>query len=76
MARWLDIVSAVLAIGAAFFWFRSAYKTLPLMKPYWDSVPPDDPFFQALRFSARMNTVAAVLSGLSAACMGIALFMR
>ena len=76
MARYVDLVSAFFAIAAAFFWFLSAYGKLPPMRPYWDSTPKDDPFHSAVRFSARMNATAAVLSGLSAFCMGIGLFMR
>ena len=45
------------------------------MLNYWDFTPDTDPFYQAVRFSAEMNTSAAVLSGLSALLMGIKQFI-
>jgi hypothetical protein len=71
-----DFGAAALAVGAAIFWFLSAYGGLPPMITHLDFTPPNDPFYTAVRFSARMNTVAALLSGLSALCMGISLLMR
>jgi hypothetical protein len=64
----LDTGTAVFAFLAAVFWFLSAAKKLPPMVTYWDSAPETDPFFVAVRFSAKMNTRAALFSGLSALC--------
>ena len=75
MERWLDIGAAVLAIAAAVFWFLSAYGKLPPMVTYWDQAPANDPLYMALKFSALMNSWAAGLSGASALCMGIKLFV-
>ena len=44
------------------------------MVSYWDSVPEHDPFYRAVKFSARMNRWAAGFSGLSALFMSIELF--
>jgi hypothetical protein len=74
MEKWLDIGAAVLAIAAAIFWFLSAYGKLPPMVTYWDQAPAGDPFYSAIKFSAEMNRWAALLSGLSASCMGLKLF--
>ena len=76
MEKWLDISAALFAIGAAVFWFLSAYGKLPPMMTYWDSTPEHDPFYMAVKFSAGMNRWAAGLSGLSALCVGIKLFIR
>jgi hypothetical protein len=46
------------------------------MGSYWDFVPERDPFYRAVKFSARMNRWAAGFSGLSALCMGIELFAK
>jgi hypothetical protein len=71
METWLDVGAAVFAIGAAIFWFLSAYGELPPMIAYWDAAPQNDPLYMAIKFSARMNQWAAGLSGVSALCMAI-----
>jgi hypothetical protein len=50
----------------------SAWGELPQMIAYWDHTPADDPFFQALAYSAEMNRVAAGLAGLAAFLAGVA----
>jgi hypothetical protein len=74
--HWLDMGAALFAFVAAIFWFLSAYGQLPPMMTYWDSVPEHDPFYRAVKFSARMNRWAASFSGLSALCMSIELFTK
>jgi hypothetical protein len=76
MEKWLDVGAAVLAGAAAVFWFLSAYGKLPPMVSYWDRAPDTDPLYVALKFSALMNSWAAGLSGASALCMAIKLFLR
>jgi hypothetical protein len=76
MEKWLDIGGTLLAVAAALFWFLSAYGPLPPMMSYWGSAPDVDPFYQALKYSAKMNAYAALLSGLSALCIGLGLFIR
>jgi hypothetical protein len=46
------------------------------MVSYWDQAPAKDPLYVALKFSASMNTWAAGLSGASALCMALRLFLR
>jgi hypothetical protein len=75
MEKWLDVGAALLAVAAAIFWFASAYGKLPPMLAYWDQAPASDPFYSAVKFSAEMNKWAALLSGLSASCMGLKLFL-
>jgi hypothetical protein len=70
MGRLLDAGTAFFAFVAAVFWFLSAYGKLPPMVAYWDSTPDSDPFYQAVRFSARMNKWAAIASGVSAVLFG------
>jgi hypothetical protein len=74
MGRWLDIGAAIFAFIAAVFWFLSAARKLPPMLAYWDKTPDSDPFYQAVKFSARMNVFAAAASGVSAALIAIRLF--
>jgi hypothetical protein len=71
MGKWLAIGAACFAFVAAVFWFLSAYGKLPPMITYWDSTPELDPFYQAVKFSARMNTYAAIASGVSALFFGL-----
>ncbi len=74
MAMFLDTIAAISALLAALFWFLSAYGKLPPMVAYWDAAPDSDPFYKAIKFSARMNAWAAGLSGVSALCMSVRLF--
>jgi hypothetical protein len=76
MRKWLDIGAAVFAFVAAVFWFLSAYGKLPPMVTYWDSTPQNDPYYQAVKFSAEMNRWASGLSCISALCMGWKLFIK
>jgi hypothetical protein len=71
MAQWLDTGAALFAFVAALFWFRSAAGKLPPMGSYFDKAPTNDPFYQAIKFSAVMNRWAASFSGLSALCMAL-----
>ena len=59
---------AVFSLIAAALWFLSAAKPLPEMGTYWDRTPSSDPFYVALRASARLNRWAAFFSGLAAVC--------
>jgi len=76
MKRWLNIAASIFGLIAAVFWFFSAYEEIPHMVTYWGSTPSTDPFYRAVRFSAVMNTWAASFSCLSAACMGVAGFVK
>jgi hypothetical protein len=75
MGKWLDVGTALFALIAAVFWFLSAYGKLPPLIAYWGQAPESDPFYAAVKFSAEMNRWAAGLTGLSALCMGIKLFI-
>lgn len=66
---------AIFALIAAGFWLASAYGGLPHMKSYFGAIPPNDAFYLALKFSARMNVLASIFSGLSALCMAIGIFL-
>jgi len=61
----LNLLSALAAFAAAYFWFRSATGDLPPMRSYFDAAPPDDPFTQAVQAGARDNRIAAVLAGIA-----------
>lgn len=76
MGKWLDIGTALFALIAAFFWFKSATGNLPEMVSYYDHTPETDPFRVALKSSAKMNQIAAGFSGLSALCAGLKLFIK
>ena len=61
------ITAAVLALASAFFWWRSAARSIPAPMTYWDAMPEDAPFIVAVRATARDNAIAAALAGLAAA---------
>ena len=75
MHQGLEIGSALFAFLAAIFWFLSAFGKTPPMISYWDSTPEKDPFYKAVKYSARMNTWAAIFSGLSALCVAGAIIV-
>ena len=77
VARWLEIVAGLFALGAAGFWFLSAspWDPLPQMLTYWGFTPESDPFRQAIVFSAKMNGYAALCSFFGAILAAIRLFM-
>jgi hypothetical protein len=74
MNKKLDFAAAMFALIAAVFWGLSAACQLPPIVMYWGQAPETDPFYQAFKFSARMNMVASVFSGLSALSFSIKLF--
>jgi hypothetical protein len=61
----LQCLAVVSGLGAALLWFRSAAGPLPPMRMYWDAAPPGDPFYQAVVEGARLNRIAAFLTGSS-----------
>ena len=69
--RFFDLATALFALAAAFFWFQASGK-LPPMLNYWGFVPASDPHRQAAERSARLNSVAAFLSG----CAALSAFLR
>ncbi len=72
----LNILSAVCAFGAAFFWWRSA-RIQPPHTFGWGTIAPDDwqtrkaPGVEWAENVARMNKWGAGLSGLSACLLGL-----
>ncbi len=62
----LSLISAVAALGAAVFWYRSAPRDLPPMQTYWDGAPPNDPLYQALKAGVHDSRIAALLAGVAA----------
>jgi hypothetical protein len=76
MSQVLEYFGAASAGIASIFWFLSARKNLPKMVSYYGSIPNNDPFFQAIRFSVVMNRWAAAFSGLSALCVAIGLSLH
>jgi hypothetical protein len=68
MGKWLDVLAAVSAFVAALFWFLSAAGKLP-----WDFSRDADPTYRAAKFSARMNAIGALASGISATLIGVRL---
>lgn len=61
--------AAGFALWAGAFWLMSAWGEL---KMYWGQAPADDPFFQVLPHSARMNRLAAWSACISAVLAGVA----
>ena len=76
IGRWLELIAALFALGAAGFWFASASrKPLPQMLTYWGFTPESDPFRRAIVFSAKMNGYAALCSCAAAILAAIRLFI-
>ncbi len=75
--RPLEIIAAMLALGAAGFWFLSVspWEPLPQMLAYWGFTPESDRFWQAIVFSAKMNGYAALCSCGAAILAAIRLFI-
>jgi hypothetical protein len=71
----LDILAAVCALAAAFFWFLSAAKKVPplIIVPGYENIKnkKHEAFYKAMEYSAKMNKRAAMLSALSALFIGI-----
>jgi len=74
--RLLELIAALFALLAAVFWFLSAapWEGLPQIVSYWGAASEGDPFWQAMVFSAKMNSYAASCSCIAAAVAGIRLF--
>jgi hypothetical protein len=75
MSNIVDGIYFVASALAAIFWFISASGKVPSMGTYFDSAPPDDPFLVAVRRSAVWNRFAAALTGVSALCPLIKIFI-
>jgi hypothetical protein len=71
----LDWGTVLFSFVAAAFWLLSAAGELPPMVAYFDRTPATDPLYRKLKFSARMNTVAAACSGVAALLLGIKVFL-
>ena len=55
----LNCLSAIAGFDAAFCWYLSARGRVPPMLTYWDATPENDPFFSAIRSTAKWNKFAA-----------------
>jgi hypothetical protein len=76
MARALELAAFIAAVAAVVLWFTSLAVKLPRITELWDvrtywDAPPRDPV--AIKRSARLNAIAAALSGVSAALIGVRL---
>jgi hypothetical protein len=69
----LNIVSALAALGAAYFWFLSVRGKLPPMLTYWGAAPADDPFYMAFVRGVKMSRKAAISAGVSAITLAVSL---
>jgi hypothetical protein len=76
MTRALELAAFIAAVAAVSLWFASVAVKPPRITDLWDvrtywDAPPHDPL--AIKRSARMSAIAAALSGLSAALIGVRL---
>jgi hypothetical protein len=67
MKKYFDLVTAVYAFLAAVVLFWAASVRIPPLESYKDFKPPSE-HTKALALSARLNSIAAAFSGLSALC--------
>jgi hypothetical protein len=76
----LNILSALAALAAAWFWLKSARLPMPAQTSYYGTIPANDPVHEALLAVARLNQIAASFAGgaalLQAAVAVAALFRR
>jgi hypothetical protein len=61
----LEGISFLTALAAAVFWGWAAIEWLPAPGTYWDKSPEIDPFLMVLRHCANLNSIAAMLTGIS-----------
>jgi|HubBroStandDraft_6_1064221.scaffolds.fasta_scaffold3148848_2 hypothetical protein len=76
MKGYLDLATALFALAAAVFWFQASGKLPPMGGYFGTGPPPTDPHMLAVARSVRLNSVAALLSGLSAACAFLGYWAR
>ena len=64
---WFDAITAITALIAALYWFRSA--KLPVLTPgtYFDGMRKDDPWLVTTRKASKLNKLAAMWTSISAA---------
>ena len=62
----LNICSGLAALGAAWFWLRSALHELPQPVTYWNGTPPSDLYLMALQAGVRLNRWAATFTEIAA----------
>jgi hypothetical protein len=72
----LEGISFLTALAAAVFWFWSAAIQLPAPGTYWTKAPENDPFLMAIRHSANLNGIAAILTGISVVMSGVTRWVR
>ncbi|MGH7088006.1 MAG: hypothetical protein ACREFQ_03810, partial [Stellaceae bacterium] len=70
------LISAVSAGAAAYYWFVSALVPLPRMITYWGSTPENDPFYQALKQSAKLSQDGAFYASVSAITLAVAVVLE
>jgi hypothetical protein len=76
MVRALELAAFIAAVAAVVLWFASVavkpprMTTLSDIRTYWDAAPHDQ---LAIKRSARLSAIAAALSGLAAALIGVRL---
>lgn len=67
-----ELAAAILALLAAWFWYRSAAAPLPPELTYLDGAPATDPFFKALQDGVSLNKTGAAFAASSALCAAFA----
>jgi hypothetical protein len=77
MHQGLNYAAALASILAAAFWFAASVVQIPPFPDVgWDSAETVfEPVRTALRSASRRNAIAAFLSGVAAACFGVAMLL-
>lgn len=75
-----SFLAAVTGFAAAWYWFYSARVAYPSILHgdtlYGGTVVNANPLLQAVQKSARLNMVAAILTGVAALFAGVAAFLN
>jgi hypothetical protein len=74
MAMSATIVSVVFAALAALLWAWSSFVNLPVIGSAWGTIANLEPFYVAMKKTARLNSAAAASAFISALTQAIALY--
>jgi hypothetical protein len=69
--RVLDVLAVLTAFAAAGLWGWASFMKIPNPQAYYDYTPDHDPFVVAFKKASRINAIAAINAGASAALTAV-----
>jgi len=77
MDFFLNAGAALSAFVAAGFWFASARGKVPIADPSWGGIGKTDAeIISAMKYSAKLNSIAAVFAGISALFIAVDIALK